>query len=127
MNIYPVNSLTHARLYQRNYAPSGIDSSFKIDEGYSEDTRSLDDVDSPMKLEPGVNETNGVSMPMAASSLSDGVMVLNEAERSGMLPRDPHPSIPHCAKCLAIDHAQILFTMFYEPYEHRLSQLSWND
>lgn len=63
-------------MYQKSYTSSIVDPSFKVDEGYSEETRSQDDVDSAMRLD------TGISAPMVAG-LPEGIMALSEAERSG--------------------------------------------
>lgn len=49
-----------------------MDSSYKVDEGYSEDTRSQDDSDSSMRMEPGGED-----------ELFDAVMALGEGEKKG--------------------------------------------
>lgn len=85
MDSYSKNTLNPGPTYHMNYLALGVDPSFKVDEGYSEDTRSQDDVDSPMRLDPGNNEMRTMPMPMVAS-LPEGIMALNEVERSGMLP-----------------------------------------
>lgn len=51
--------------------------SYKVDEGYSEDTKSQDDPDSPMRMEPGGEDT--LQNPM----IGDAVMALAEGEKSG--------------------------------------------
>lgn len=51
--------------------------SYKVDEGYSEDTKSQDDPDSPMRMEPGGEDM--LQNPM----VYDAVMVLAEGEKSG--------------------------------------------
>lgn len=78
-------SLMHpAQLYPRPFTTSKIDSSFKVDEGYSEDTRSQDDMDSSnIKLEIRASEAI-MAVPMMAG-LPDGIMALSEAERSGRI------------------------------------------
>ena len=72
------------RLYQGNYLSPRSDSSFKVDEGYSEDTRSQDDNESPMKIEPGAEEMVPIQVPMVGG-LPQEIMALSEVERSGML------------------------------------------
>lgn len=51
--------------------------SYKVDEGYSEDTKSQDDPDSPMRMEPG-----GEDIPQNPM-VGDAVMALGEGEKSG--------------------------------------------
>lgn len=85
MENYSIDTLNPAPIYHKKYLSPCLDPSFKVDEGYSEETRSQDDVDSPMRLDPGNNEMKMTPVPMIAS-LPEGVMALNEAERSGMLP-----------------------------------------
>ena len=63
------------------YQPMGLatmDTSYKIDEGYSEETRSQDDLDSPMRLEP-----NTELLPSTMRLAMDSIMSLNEDEKSG--------------------------------------------
>ena len=58
-----------------------MDPSFKVDEGYSEDTRSQDGLESPMRVEAAAPET--IMPAPVIASLPEGIMALNEAERSG--------------------------------------------
>ena len=59
------------------------DMSFRLDEGYSEDTRSIDDGDSAMGLEPRNNSTSSlIEEPLV--TLHKAVMSLDERQRSGM-------------------------------------------
>jgi hypothetical protein len=74
--------MDQARVYQGNARPCGIVPAFKVDEGYSEDTRSQDDVDSPIRFD-GMTADTAMPMQMLAG-LPEGIMALNEAERSGM-------------------------------------------
>ena len=70
-----------ARLYQGNIRPCEIVPAFKVDEGYSEDNRSQEDVDSPAKSEVTAADT---IMPVRMlAGLPEGIMALSEAERSG--------------------------------------------
>lgn len=85
MENYSINALNPGPIYHKNYLSPCVDPSFKVDEGYSEETRSQDDGDSPMRLDPGSNEMKVMPGPMVAS-LPEGIMALNEAQRSGMLP-----------------------------------------
>ena len=58
------------------------DTSFRLDEGYAEDTRSIDDGDSAMGLEPRNSSTaNLLDNPLLA--LHNAVMSLDERQRSG--------------------------------------------
>lgn len=85
MENYSTNTLNPGPIYHKKYLSPCVDPSFKVDEGYSEETRSQDDVDSPMRLDSGSDEMKTIPVPMVAS-LPEGIMALNEAERSGMLP-----------------------------------------
>ena len=59
-----------------------MDPSFRVDEGFSEDTRSLDDADSAMGLEP--KQISNVSLvPSPLTALQNAVMALDESQRSG--------------------------------------------
>ena len=63
-----------------------MDPSYKLDEGYSEDTRSQDGLDSP-NAEMG-NDALLASQLGVGGVLPPGVMALSEAERSGVLALD---------------------------------------
>lgn len=65
-----------------------MDVSYKVDEGYSEDTRSQDDYESPMRVEPGEDSILPTQLSCGAS-LQDAALALSEGERSGGLPRQP--------------------------------------
>ena len=60
-----------------------MDPSYKLDEGYSEDTRSQDGLESPT-VEMG-NDVLLASQLGVEGVLPSGVMALSEAERSGVL------------------------------------------
>lgn len=55
-----------------------MDLSYKVDEGYSEDTRSQDDPDSPMRMDSGGDDV------IPTQTILDAVMALGEGEKSGM-------------------------------------------
>lgn len=62
---------------------SSMEAPFKLDEGYSEETRSQYDDDSSMGIEPRGGGPLGV--PLASLTVSpDVVMSMSEAERSGI-------------------------------------------
>ena len=76
--------LNQAPLYQTVFATSKMDCTFKLDEGYSEETRSENDLDSPMRLETIPDEA--VAVPVNASpALPPAILALSEAERSGKI------------------------------------------
>ena len=54
-----------------------MDPSYKVDEGYSEDARSQDDTDSPMRIDSGGDDILPTQMTF------DTVMALGEGEKSG--------------------------------------------
>ena len=57
-----------------------MDMSYKIDdEGYSEDTRSQDELDSPTPMEPNSEDV----IPNSQRLAMDSIMRLGEDERSG--------------------------------------------
>lgn len=60
-----------------------MEASYKMDEGYSEDTRSQDGSDSPMAMESG-SDNLLQSQIMSATGLSAAVLALSEAEKAGM-------------------------------------------
>ena len=62
--------------------------SFKIDEGFVDDTRSLDDGDSTMGLEPRSVEPIGI-LPDPLVTLSQAIMSLSESQRSGKVLTEP--------------------------------------
>lgn len=72
-----MSPLNQAQIYQKTYASSIVDPSFKVDKDYSEETRSQDDIDTAMRL--GI----AISAPMVAG-VPEGIIALSEAERSGM-------------------------------------------
>lgn len=75
-------------LYQARFGPAKMDASSRIDEGYSEDTRSQDGADSPMRMDP----IGDASLPQSWSStagVSHQIMSLSEAERSRMTMNTP--------------------------------------
>lgn len=74
--------------YQPRFVHSKIDPSLRIDEGYSEDTRSQDDPDSPMRLD-SINE-GALSQPWSApGGIPPQIMSLSETERSGKNVKNP--------------------------------------
>lgn len=74
--------MDQARLYQGKARSCEIVPAFKVDEGYSEDNRSQDDVDSPAKFDLLATSTH---MPVRMlASLPEEIMALSEAERSGV-------------------------------------------
>ena len=66
---------------------------YKVDEGYSEDTRSQDDPDSPMRMEPGGDDMLSTQMTYEA------VMALSEGEKSGKQCL-PFSTVSQCIKRL---------------------------
>ena len=71
-----------ARLYQGNARSCDILPAFKVDEGYSEENRSQDDVDSATKFD--LLATSPHPPVRMLAGLPEGIMALSEAERSGM-------------------------------------------
>lgn len=69
--------LNQARVYQKTYASSVVDPSFKVDKDYSEETRSQDDADTVMRLGIAISAPTMTGGP-------EGIIALSEAERSGM-------------------------------------------
>ena len=57
-----------------------MESSYKVDEGYSEETRSQDGFDSPMGIESGSEPPH----MMSATELSAAVMSLSESDKAGI-------------------------------------------
>lgn len=70
----------------RAFSPTVSDkmyTSYKVDEGYSEDTRSQDDPDSPMAVEPGGEEM--LQAQTDTNALYNAVIALGDGEKSGEL------------------------------------------
>ena len=78
---------------QPSYGSLHPDPSFRLDEGYAEDARSIDDGDSAMGLEPrNSGAANLLDDPLIA--LHTAVMNLDERQRSGKLAlREPNAPI----------------------------------
>ena len=70
-------------IYQARFAPSKMDPSLRIDEGYSEDTRSQDGAESPMRMDP-IGEGSLTQSWSSTAGVSHQIMSLSEVERSGM-------------------------------------------
>ena len=81
MDSFPVNLLNQTQLYQ-TACPSAMEAPFKLDEGYSEETRSQEEDDSPLRMDTAAGEVLSLAVP-PMTALSDGVLALSEAERSG--------------------------------------------
>ncbi|KAL8666096.1 MAG: hypothetical protein Q9168_007565 [Polycauliona sp. 1 TL-2023] len=81
------------QFYQARFAPSKMDSSSKIDEGYSEDTRSQDGADSPMRMD-SVGDASLQQSWSSTAGVSHQIMSLGEAERSGTIPKAHLASMP---------------------------------
>ena len=61
-----------------------MDMSYRIDEGYSEETRSQDDLDSPMRLEATTEEMVPTMVPTSLRLAMDTIMGLEESDKCGM-------------------------------------------
>lgn len=83
------NLLEQRADYQPRFVSTKMDPSLKIDEGYSEDARSQDDPDSPMRLDAMSDGVLSQSWSVAAG-IPAQIMALSEAERSGTITRCPH-------------------------------------
>lgn len=81
MNGFLIDVMDSDRLFTKKAGSSRMDPSFKVDEGYSEDTRSQDGLESPMRVEAAAPEQ--VMPAPVVASLPEGIMALNEVERSG--------------------------------------------
>lgn len=75
------NPADHRPYYQPRFVPSKVDPLLKIDEGYSEDTRSQDDPDSPMRLDT-LSDGNLPQSWSSTAGVPHQIMMLTEAERS---------------------------------------------
>ncbi|MCJ1232042.1 hypothetical protein MMC12_008723, partial [Toensbergia leucococca] len=81
MEDYPLNLLNPARLYQPSFHATSMESSFKLDEGYSEEVRSQDGSESSMRLGSRTGDMLEGANPVVAE-LANGLLALNEADRS---------------------------------------------
>lgn len=61
-----------------------MDTSFKVDEGYSEETRSQDGTNTPTDLDLGQADMTSAAISSMAG-LPEWVLTLNEMERSGTI------------------------------------------
>lgn len=75
------NAADHRPYFQPRFVPSKVDPLLKIDEGYSEDTRSQDDPDSPMRMD-ALGESNLTQSWSSAAGVPHHIMMLSEVERS---------------------------------------------
>lgn len=73
----------HGRLPQTMVSNLKMEASYKMDEGYSEDTRSQDGSDSPMAMESGSDNLLH-SRIMSATGLSAAVLAFSEVEKAGI-------------------------------------------
>ncbi|KAI9814600.1 MAG: hypothetical protein M1827_003156 [Pycnora praestabilis] len=67
--------------FQSTFAPSPMQTSFKLDEGYSEETRSQSDSDSIMRSDSRA-ENRVEHGPASSNGLPDWILALSEADRS---------------------------------------------
>lgn len=72
-----MNALNQAQMFQKSFASSIVDPSFKINKDYSEQSGGQADVNTAMRL--GIS----ISAPMVAG-VPEEIIALSEAERSGM-------------------------------------------
>ena len=83
---------------------------FKLDEGYSEETRSQDDGDSTLGAEPG--NSDSIATPLSPLvGLSDAVMALTEAERSGRRALDSVSACELPKKILTKHHIEYVYAV----------------
>lgn len=74
MDDYKMSALNQAQMYQKSFASSIVDPSFK---DYTEQTRGQAHVNTAMRL------GSSISTPLVAGVLEE-IIALGEAERSGM-------------------------------------------
>ena len=87
------------RLSQTFIPTLKMDSSYKVDEGYSEDTRSQDGLESPMGMDSQGPESANLLQPhiMSAAGLTSAVSSFSEAEKAGMSnAHSLEPKSKHC-------------------------------
>ena len=68
-----------------------MDTSYKMDEGYSEAPRSQDDPDSPTAMEQDGENLLLQPQVMTSAGISTAVSALSEAEKAGMSVQDWWP------------------------------------
>jgi hypothetical protein len=69
---------------QPPYPVATLEAPFKVDEGYSEDTRSLEDGDSTMGLTAVPGRTDaGLPVLSSISGVSEAILAMDDAQRSG--------------------------------------------
>ena len=95
-----------------------MDMSYRIDEGYSEETRSLDDLESPMRLEVNTEEMVPTSLRLAM----DTIMSLEESDKAGM-----NRSPAHEMRSTWLTSWQNSCTMYSKPFGPRRLLTSWRD
>ena len=78
---YP-GALDPTTFYHSRLFPRKMDPSFKIDEGYSEDTRSQDDPDSPTRADSAMEDSIPLPWSLTAG-IPAQILAMSEAERSG--------------------------------------------
>lgn len=72
-----MSALNQAQTYQKTFASSIVDPSFKVNKDHSEGTRGQDDLNTALRLGISISEPMGAGVP-------EGIIALSEAERSGM-------------------------------------------
>ena len=75
---------------------SKMDSAYKLDEGYSEDTRSEDGSESSLRIDTGGSSVAHGHRSLGAS-IEDALQGLNAIEKSGMLRRPLMPAHSPCS------------------------------
>lgn len=84
MENYQTSIYPDAHMFRSRCPDPPMDTSFKVDEGYSEETRSQDGINTPNDLDLGHADIASAAISSMAG-LPEWVLTLNEAERSGML------------------------------------------
>ena len=86
MESYTRGSVDSSQICKPPCPVSNLEAAFKVDEGYSEDSRSLDGGDLVMGEEPRADEVLSMPFPSLVG-LPNVVLSLSEAERIGMVNR----------------------------------------
>lgn len=84
MDNYQSSLYTEAHMFRSRCPDPSMDTSFKVDEGYSEETRSHDGINTPTDLDLGHADISSAAISSMAG-LPEWVLTLNEAERSGTI------------------------------------------
>ena len=84
MDNYQSSLYPEAQMFRARCPEPSMDTSFKVDEGYSEETRSQDGSNTPSDLDLARGDMASAAISSMAR-LPESVLSLNEAQRSGTI------------------------------------------